>query len=929
MGAGTLTICSASAGSGKTYRLTGDYLASLFRSTFNYRRILAVTFTNKATAEMKSRILDNLHRLASGKACDYLPELIKSSGKNEPRIREEAKEILYNILHDYSRFSVSTIDSFFSRIIRSFAREAGLHSGFNFELDHSAILSDAVDEMIASSTGDIQLKNWLTSFALKNIDDEKTWNIKTAILKLAEELFKEKYKILSADERSNLENKQFLTKYINTIKSLKSGFEKKLPELGAKADTIFSEYQLRDEMFYQKGRGIPGFIRDLLDGTVKKPNNYVRETLKDPPKWSKDKPCPQLQAAINGGLDDVIREAVEFYDSNVMNYKSAKAVIEYVYSLGILSDVLRNVHIITDAGNSFLLSDAGEVLSLITKGDQSPFIYEKIGNRYENFMLDEFQDTSEIQWNNFKPLIENSMAEGFDNLVVGDVKQSIYRWRNSNWKILGTVLAGMVDNDRFLSNSLKTNYRSRSNIIKFNNTLFTKIPQLLDDAMAEEKLPVSFRELYSEAVQIDPGKKNGGYVRMEFVEDTEEQIWQELVLEKLPSVIESVQDMGYGASDTGIIVRNGREGSMVLKTLIDYANTLPPEKKGQYNFHVVSNDSLLLANSPVINFLISVMSVVINHSDSISWARMIRTYILASGGEDPEKAAISGENIINLSKVYFPEGYNDLIESLDQMPLFEASESIVKFFGLGNYSWNVAYLSTFQDLVLGFTGSRNSDIRAFLEWWEESGNKKSVSLPDNQDAMRILTIHKSKGLEFKIVILPFISWKLDHDPTKQPILWVKPESPPFSELGVLPVRYGSDLSETIFADSYREEKYSVYLDNLNLLYVALTRAKDAIFSFSPAKQGNAKTVSGALKQAFTGDLLADSEAGLRLADYYNKETSIFEFGEMTLNQSVSHPDKSKVSDKYIVSQAGESLKLKLHGENYFSNEKAELRKKIN
>ena len=195
--------------------------------------------------------------------------------------------------------------------------------------------------------------------------------------------------------------------------------------------------------------------------------------------------------------------------------------------------------------------------------------------------------------------------------------------------------------------------------------------------------------------------------------------------------------------------------------------------------------------------------------------------------------------------------------------------------------------------------------------------------------MRILTIHKSKGLEFKIVILPFISWKLDHDPTKQPILWVKPESPPFSELGVLPVRYGSDLSETIFADSYREEKYSVYLDNLNLLYVALTRAKDAIFSFSPAKQGNAKTVSGALKQAFTGDLLADSEAGLRLADYYNKETSIFEFGEMTLNQSVSHPDKSKVSDKYIVSQAGESLKLKLHGENYFSNEKAELRKKIN
>ena len=929
MGPGTLTIYSASAGSGKTYKLTGIYLTSLFKSRYNYRKILAVTFTHKATAEMKSRILDNLHKLAVGEKSEYLQDLIAETNKSEVWIRNEAKDILNSILHDFSRFSVSTIDSFFQKILRAFAREVGLHAGFNIELDHSSILSSAIDEMIASATSDTQLKNWLTSYVMSNIDDEKSWNLKAGITKLGQELFNEKFKIFSVGERSNLENKEFLLKYIEKIKSISSSFEKQLIVFGKKCEEICSILELSDDMFYRKGQGVPRFIRLLASGVVTATNSYVREILNDPSRWSTGPVAQQLQTAIDSGLEDTLKEAIKHFDENIIAYNSAEAILENVYALGILSDVLHNVHVITNSENSFLLSDAGEVLNLITKGEQSPFIYEKVGNSFENFMIDEFQDTSIIQWNNFRPLIENSMAEGFDNLVVGDIKQSIYRWRNSDWEILGSVLNQMVDNKRILSWPLTTNWRSRSNIIKFNNSLFSIIPGQIDESLSEDSLAVSFKNLYSEAVQTDPGKKDGGYIRLEFIENDKETKWQEVVLLRLPGVIESFQDKGYKASDFGIIVRDGKEGSMVLKTLIDYSNNCSSENKSSYNFNVVSNDSLLLSNSPVINFIIAAISVVNDPKDMISRAVMLRFYLLSKGDEEADKAPLISEKLIEGSKRYFPEGYEDFLDRVKQMPLFEATESIIKFYGLGDYSWNVAYLNTFQDYVVSFTENKNADLQSFLDWWQATGMRKSVVLPGNQEAMRILTIHKSKGLEFKIVILPFLSWNLDHIPSKSPILLAKPAIAPFNELGILPVKYGKDLSDTIFADNYKEEKYSVYLDNINLLYVALTRAKDAIYGFSVDNPKSKNSIAGVLKDAITLNINSSEASGLHLNGFYSVQDKVFELGDIPENKREISGNINLISSTYSVSREMESLKLKLHGENYFSSEAAEVRKKIN
>src|ERR1035437_279695 len=928
MGQGTLTIYSASAGSGKTYKLTAIYLANLFRSRYNYRKILAVTFTNKATTEMKSRILDHLHKLAVGENSDYLPVLVKATDKTEEWIRREAKELLNSILHDFSRFSISTIDSFFQKVLRAFAREVGLHTGFNIELDHSIILSTAVDEMIASSAVDTQLKNWLITYAMSNIDEEKNWNLKDGIIKLSEELFKEKFKILSLEERSKLEDKKFLLEYIEKIRSISHSFENTLIKFGKKADEIYSKFELSDDLFYRKGQGIPGFIKSLVSGNVKGPNSYVREIDKEQSRWSTGTITTQLESAISSGLGQTLLDAIHYYDENIVVYNSAVSIFSNIYALGILSDVLHNVHLIATSENSFLLSDAGELLNLITREDQAPFIYEKVGNRYENFMIDEFQDTSIIQWNNFKPLIDNSMAEGFDNLVVGDVKQSIYRWRNSNWRILGTVLESMVDNKRVFSETLTSNWRSRSNIIRFNNTLFTIIPDQIDNSLSDEMLPVSFKKLYAEAFQGDPCKNDGGFVRLEFIQNSNEKKWQEVVIERLPHIIESIQDKGYKASDIGIIVRDGKEGGLVLNTLIDYNNKYPGNRN-VYNFNAVSNDSLLLSNSPVIIFIVSVISVVNDPQDSVSRAIMLRFFLMSIGDVEAEKISLQSDKLIEGSRAYFPEGYEKFLDRIRQMSLFEATESIIKFFRLGDYSWNVPFLNTFQDYIVNFSGSKNSDIQTFLDWWEESGKKKSVVLPGNQDAIRILTIHKSKGLEFKVVILPFLSWNLDHLASKQTFLWVKPETPPFNDLGIIPVKYSKDLTNTIFADYYKEEKYSVYLDNINLLYVALTRAKDVLYGFSVDNPRLENTIAGVLKNAMT--MIPEVQKGteFNLKSHYNDENLVFEYGEIPENITGSTDKKNLISSRYSVSQTMESLKLKLHGENYFSSESQIIRKKIN
>jgi ATP-dependent exoDNAse (exonuclease V) beta subunit len=658
-------------------------------------------------------------------------------------------------------------------------------------------------------------------------------------------------------------------------------------------------------------------------------------------------PSPQLKKAITGGFDNLVKEAIDLYDENILNHNTINAILSNIYALGILSDVLRKVREVAYNNNIFLISDAGELLNLIINGDQTPYIYEKIGNRYENFMIDEFQDTSILQWNNFDPLIQNSMAGGYDNLVVGDVKQSIYRFRNSDWKILGHLLENEAGNKRIFSVPLKTNYRSRSNIITFNNSLFSIIPELIDRYFIGEPGCIQFKKLYAEAVQDDPGKAGGGYVRLDFVEDNSENEevkeseisdhvnstsrtgarWQDSVLERLPSVIEAFQDKGFKASEIGILVRDRREGADVLNTIIEYSINCPVEKKSAYNYNIVSNDSLTLSNSDAITFIISVLKVIIEPEDNISRALMERSYLLASGSGNSETVSrFRGNNIMG-SPGFFPDDYEKFIAKAGNMTLFDATENIIGFFGLGSYPSNVPYLTTFQDLILEYSKSKNTDFHSFIEWWETSGELKSVVLPSGQDAIKVFTIHKSKGLEFPVVILPFLAWNLDHKPSRQPILWAKPPYP-FNDLGIVPLRYGSGLSDTLFADRYNEERYSSYLDNVNLLYVAMTRAIDAMYGFIPDKPGTNNGIAKIIKESLLSETNPAGDSGIVMNRYYDKEKKMFEFGEIPVNYHKSEAREEITLNGYSVEERPRSLRLKLHSENYFLPGRDSARKKI-
>jgi ATP-dependent helicase/nuclease subunit A len=926
MGAGTLTIYNASAGSGKTFRLTGVYLERLFRLRWSYRRILAVTFTNKATAEMKLRILDELNNLATGGESGYLSDLESSTGKDEESIRREAKEILRLVLHDYSRFYVSTIDSFFQKILRAFARDIGLHSGFNIEIDQSRILSAAVDKVIASASSETTVRNWLTGFVRANIEDEKSWDLRKSILDLSEELLREKFKLLTPEEKTRLRDKDFLLSYIREIRAISSGFKRNMKELGEKCMSIFVEFSLTDEMFFRKGQGIPGFIRPLAVGILKAPNSYVHKIEIDPPKWSTGNVPAPLAAALSSGFGEAVIQAVHYYDENIKEFNTANIILSNIYSLGILSDVLNQIQLIARDENIFLLSDTGELIYLITEKDQAPFIYEKVGNTFESFMIDEFQDTSIIQWKNFRSLIENSMSQGGDNLVVGDIKQSIYRWRNSDWHTLND-LRKAADNKRFIGKPLNTNWRSCANIIKFNNTLFSVIPFLVDRELQDQR--VNFGELFSEAVQTDPGRKEKGYVRIEFVEGTEENNWYEIILHKLPGIIEFIQDRGYHASDIGILVRNNREGADVLKRIIGYSASCSEEKKAKYNYNIVSNDSLLLSNSAVVNFLLAVLSVLDNPADLIARALMLRNYLLATGKNDADKVPLPAKDIIEYSAGYFPEGYQAFLDSVRFQPLWDITEKTIKFFGLGCYSFNVSYLNSFQDIVINYTSGRNPGIPSFLEWWESEGTGKSISLPEQQDAVQVLTIHKSKGLEFGIVIIPFLAWNLDHNSHFSNILWVRPGIAPFNKAGIVPVRYKKDLSESMFSEQYYDEKYSAYLDNLNLLYVAMTRAENAIFGFAPCEPGTDSRIASLIKDAITFDGKAAGGPESFLIDYYDRSAGVFEYGELPEIKSVRAVREPLQITDYEVNDKIQSLRLRLHWENYIQYDKSKAVSKIN
>ena len=826
-----LTIYKASAGSGKTFALARDYISLVIQDPEIFRHILAVTFTNKATDEMKGRILEELYRLASGLDSTIRTEIIEQQKLEGEEVSARARIILETILHNYSRFHIETIDSFFQRAIRAFTREIGLAAGYEVELDAPRILSEAVDMMLDGLDRDPGLQKWFVDFATEKVQEGKNWNLKNDLLVLGAELNNERFQEESADLVSQLSDKDGFNRFQTALNTIKFGFENGLKRLAGDALRIMREEQL-DEGDLKGAYGVGWFFGRILRGDYRVPSSTIKNAVDTAENWyargseAKDR----ILKAYDRGLNDLLNQVIGMYESDFRQYMTAGSVRSFLYTLGILTDISARMQEYTLDQGIFLLSDAARFLYGIIEDNETPFIYEKVGNYFHHFMIDEFQDTSGLQWKNFKPLIDNSLAYNRKCLIVGDVKQSIYRWRNSDWEILSEVIPKAFNPEQMEEKELEHNWRSRRNIVAFNNDFFTASRDVLKEFFQSvgedgDQYTQKIDRAYGDVIQQVPDMpgKDGGFVRISMIRN-ETGDWKSVVHGQVIQVIEQLQDRGLALSDIAILVRTKREGKEISDAILLHKSLHPGSG---YRYDMISNESLFLGNALSVRIIAGVLKYMTMPGDLINLAQLVYEYRLFNEGLafDNDFLASGMEGL--------PAAFLETIDTLRYLTLTELIERIIRLFALHGREEETPYLLAFQDVILDYSRNNPADINSFLNWWTEHGENLALTVSEDQDAIRVMTIHKAKGLQFPAVIIPYCHWSFDHRGLNAEILWCKPEESPFNQFSLLPVKYSSALSDTYFEKEYQAERFRVYVDHLNLMYVAFTRAMEGLFIFAP------------------------------------------------------------------------------------------------
>ncbi|MDD3079881.1 MAG: UvrD-helicase domain-containing protein [Paludibacter sp.] len=936
-----LNIYRASAGSGKTYRLTRDYIHLLFDSEHerNHRHILAVTFTNKATDEMKNRILKELHALATGEISNYREELMSGFHLNEEAVNERARKILVSILHDYSAFSISTIDRFFQQVIRAFAREIGVNGGYNLELDNDTTLQQSVDNLFLDlgKEENRQLLSWLTQFAEDRIEQSENWNPRRSIEDLGKEIFKESYQYKAEDTNRKLHDRDFLKNYREKLHKIESDFEESVKKAAQKALNVMSAHGLSHDDFAYKATGV---LDKLLKGEYKTGTRFTGMAENVENCYSKSKPQHiknAIENAYNGGLQEAFQDIIHLLNEDIVFYNTANIIGKHINTLGILSDLAMQIRQLTDEQNTMLISDANMLLNRIIDNSDTPFVYEKTGIHIDHFMIDEFQDTSSLQWKNFFPLIQNSLSSGKFNLVVGDVKQSIYRWRNSDWKLLDEQIQNDFRPEQLHEENLGINWRSDQNIISFNNEFFRCAALLLQQKLNDGIEPVQgiypdLKDLthrivhaYAQLHQDASPRAEEGRVEISFINQAECEDWREESLNRLPAILEDLQERGYRPGDVAILVRTNNEEQAVIHKLLSYKSN--PEAKSGMSYDIMGNEGLLISSSASVRFILGIMRLLINPADSIQQTIVGYEYARARMKREQSDALhISFLNRIGEDgfPAIFAEEEHEKLASLRNNSLYDMVEHIIALFDVGTWHNEAIFVQAFQDVVFRFTSGKNTDLYSFLKWWDKNGEKQCIATPENPDAFRTMTIHKSKGLDFKVVVMPFADWAMDKKSGYlRNILWCSPKEAPFNELPLLPVEYSSKLGNSVFAEYYFDEQMHQFIDNLNVAYVAFTRSKHELICLAPKPEKEPENIekisslSDLLYFSFTQTI--EMNDGLQLTDNFDKDKTVYNLGPKTTekNPEPKNTEEQEIFNFYPSTDSSSRLRIRRQSTGYW------------
>ncbi len=785
-----IKVLKASAGSGKTFNLAKEYISLLLSSDdpYAYRHILAVTFTNKATDEMKQRILTELDKLASSpKDSNYIADLQNETGKSEAYLSSLSRQILCNILNDYGAFSVSTIDRFFQRTLKAFSREIGQFASYQVELDKTSLVSESVDRILDSLTEDNKaLLSWLTDSVKEQLVAGGRFSLDSGLNDIAVALMNDEYreavKAYNLDE-SKAYARERLVSLKKTCDSIMSGYAKALRSKAGEILNLLEEAGISPEEF--KGGSSRSFMKQLYAYTDIKAGDKI-EKIKDtfvasvqsPDQWfakTKAKLLPSVEPLISKPLHDFC----EMFNERFVEYNTAKLIKEQTYSLGLAREIRESFDNLVREKNVMSLDDSNTVLHDIIDGSDAPFIYEKTGVRYEHFLLDEFQDTSGIQWENFRPLLADSDASGNENLIVGDVKQSIYRWRNSDWNLLNSKVKQQFPAAE--ESALQSNWRSTAGIVNFNNAFYDYAAKTLDRAFGAEDHAVA--KIYADVKQkVGRSSQMSGNVDVLFCKKTDLLSNSEVQIQSVLDEIHRVMASGASYSDIGILVRTNAVGSNVANALL--AAGIP----------VVSDDSLTVKSSPSVRRLIALLSFADDSTDKLN------SFLASSLGIEP------------------PAEWHSLIDLCEYF--IRRMKDKMKF----DFEGEVAYLQAFMDTVQEWSQTNGNSLSEFLSYWDTVNPK--ICSPDDSDAVQVMTLHKSKGLDFQYVIFPFAE---DVSLYKPATHWCRPatEGTALEDTseGLYMIKLSSETENTLFSEDFRKESFMQAVDAINMFYVATTRAR--------------------------------------------------------------------------------------------------------
>ena len=914
----TFSVYRSSAGSGKTRTLAKAYLrlALKYRNDY-FKHILAVTFTNKASQEMKDRILQYLDEFAQGRDNELAKELQQELAMDAQTFQQHSQEAQSLLLHQYDSFAISTIDAFFQKVIRSFIREAGITGDYRLEVDQDAVLEEVIDNLIDELGENKELTDWVVDFAKENLENERSWDVRYSLIDFAKEIFREEFKGIEDVVSKATAGKDFFTRLRERLWSVRNDFLRDLNEPARHClQLIESKGWTIDDFKYGKTSGLLTFLAANAFakniGKCKAPGERIKNDFMVPENWPNKKfaQAGEVITLARQQFVPCLEKILNAFDVKYKQALSAEVALQNMYVFGLITDISRKLREYKDENNLMLLADAPKFLNGVIRDSDTPFIYEKVGSFFKNYLIDEFQDTSGLQWQNFQPLIVNSLDQGYPSLVVGDVKQAIYRWRGGDLSLLQEQIINLIGKERVDIRELDNNFRSAGRIVAFNNALFKRASQLL--------IPGSGSSLSSHAyadVEQQASKTEEGFVSVQFISDAPggegqaDQSWKEIALDQLPLTLEKLQEGGADLKDIAVLVRKNDEGQKIANYLLQYKNS--PRARAGCSYDVVSNESLRIDGAASVNLLLGAMRYLLNTDDAIARAQL--GYEFARLHEPDRKLsevfAVSNQTIFENN---LPASFSKAKGALKKLPLIELAESLIDIFALGKVTGELVYLQTFQDLVLEFSSRERNDLGAFLEWWEANKQKKSIQISGEVNAAQILTIHKSKGLQFKYVIIPFCSWSLDHEQWQAPNLWVSSGEEPFADAGFLPVKYSKNLEDTFFSEYYAEERTKIYLDNLNLLYVALTRAEVGLLVFAPAieTRGAKGSIAGLLYESIQSDET--------LSNGWNAATACWESGTWIASQSARKNKHGALQlNEYLASQWRDKLVIRQSGASWF------------